>query len=155
MVFAWNGRLPRDFGPSRPVDFWIFSASDETGRVRIGRREHHYLVFCRQFTLVQKCTVCVVKFAARPRVCCRAADDPGAWRRVGRGCVQLTLDIVKCRYTHRVWRPRKCSANRSLSIRLPGIPGPRNGHISVALCRDDHRMSDYSVHTVTDIYLFI
>jgi hypothetical protein len=24
VVFAWNSRLPRDFGPSRRVDFWIF-----------------------------------------------------------------------------------------------------------------------------------
>jgi hypothetical protein len=74
---------------------------------------------------------------------------------VGRGCVQLALDIVKCRYTHAVWQPRKFSANRSLAIHLPGIPVPRNVHFFVALCRDDHRMRDYSVHTVTDIYLFI
>jgi hypothetical protein len=97
VVFAWNGRLPRDFGPSRPVDFWIFSASDETGRVRIGRREHHYLVFCRQFTLVQKCTVCVVTFAARPRVCCRAAADPRAGRRFGAAASSCGPDaIVLC-----------------------------------------------------------
>jgi hypothetical protein len=37
---AWNGRLPSDFGPSRPVAYWIFSASDEPAGVRIRRREH-------------------------------------------------------------------------------------------------------------------
>jgi hypothetical protein len=141
VVFAWNGRLPRDFGPSRPVNFWIFSALDDTVRVRIGRREHTYLVLCRPPDTVTKCTVCGdVRCASSWLLsCCRR---PAGGASVGRGCVQLALDIVKCRYAHAVWQPRKFSANRSLAIHLPGIPVPRNVHFFVALSRDDHRMSD-------------